>query len=114
MTANMKVFLEKLSGDRSLAEKASKLEKDELIVLAKEQGVVLTEADFVQPEGEITEAELETVSGGGECQCYLGGGGTRATYDQYPACGCVLAGVGEDWDGDYDRCICALGGYGKG
>lgn len=114
MTESMKNFLAKISGDKALAEKACKLEKDELIALAKELGVELTEADFVQPEGEIAENELKTISGGDECQCYLGGGGTKATYGQYPACGCVLAGVGRDWNGDYFRCVCALGGYGKG
>ena len=58
MTENMKCFLAKVSEDKALAEKASKLEKDELIVLAKEMGVNLTEADFAQTESDISEGEL--------------------------------------------------------
>ena len=47
MTENMKCFLAKVSEDKRLAEKAGKLEKAELIVLAKALGFELTEADFV-------------------------------------------------------------------
>ena len=39
MTESMKTFLAKVSEDKRLAEKAGKLEKAELIALAKELGI---------------------------------------------------------------------------
>ena len=54
MTENMKKFLEKVSADKALAEKFANLDKDAVVALAKELGIELTEADFAQPEGEIT------------------------------------------------------------
>lgn len=109
MTANMKDFLAKVSENKVLAEKASKLEKAELIVLAKELGFELTEADFVQPEGEISEDELTSVTGGSICACVLGGGGKMDVRDEI--CACVMAGVGETTSPNA-RCFCFAGGYG--
>lgn len=63
MTTTMKAFLEKLSADKELAIKASKLDKAELIALAKELGLDLTEADFA-PDASMDDAELTTVVGG--------------------------------------------------
>lgn len=110
MTENMKNFLTKVSGDKELAEKVGKLEKAELIALAKELGIELTEEDFLVPEKELDEAELETAVGGERiCSCAVGGGG-KAEGD-LPACACVIAGFGND-SGDGLTCICPLGGYG--
>lgn len=109
MTENMKCFLAKVSEDKALAEKASKLEKDELIVLAKEMGVNLTEADFAQTESDISEGELNSVSGGGNCYCVAGGGGTDGEKDS--ACACVFAGWGRSTE-RHERCVCAMAGGG--
>lgn len=109
MTENMKCFLAKVSEDKALAEKASKLEKDELIVLAKEMGVNLTEADFAQTESDISEGELDSVTGGGNCYCVAGGGGTDGEKDS--ACACVFAGWGRSTE-RHERCVCAMAGGG--
>ena len=109
MTENMKCFLAKVSEDKALAEKASKLEKDELIVLAKEMGVNLTEADFAQTESDISEGELNSVTGGGNCYCVAGGGGTDGEKDA--ACACVFAGWGRSTE-RHERCVCAMAGGG--
>ena len=109
MTENMKCFLAKVSEDKALAEKASKLEKDELIVLAKEMGVNLTEADFAQTESDISEGELNSVTGGGNCYCVAGGGGTDGEKDS--ACACVFDGWGRSTE-RHERCVCAMAGGG--
>lgn len=89
MTGNMKAFLKKLSGNNELAEKAAKLDKESLIALAKELGFELTEADFAQPEGEISENEMDAVVGGyKQCVCAYGGGG--AEDDQGNKCVCGM------------------------
>lgn len=109
MTENMKHFLAKVSGDKTLAEKIGKLEKADLIAMAKELGIELTEADFVSQEGELSVDELDTVAGGGECYCAVGGGGTAGENDN--ACACVLGGFGNSSE-RHERCICALAGGG--
>lgn len=117
MTENMKNFLAKVSEDKSLAERASKLEKAELILLAKELGVELNEADFAQPEGEISEGELTSVTGGAACYCVLGGGGKSDSDDG--VCACVAYGQGDVADTSRfcdkrgkPRCVCVAGGGG--
>ena len=110
MTANMKKFLAKVSGDKALAEKIGKLEKaDDLIVAAKEIGIELTEADFAQTESDISEGELNSVTGGGNCYCVAGGGGTDGEKDS--ACACVFAGWGRSTE-RHERCVCAMAGGG--
>lgn len=109
MTENMKHFLEKVSGDKALIEKISKLAKAELITMAKELGFELTEADFVPQEGELSVDELDTVAGGGDCYCAVGGGGTAGEKDN--ACACVLGGFGNSSE-RHERCVCALAGAG--
>lgn len=111
MNENMKNFLKKMSENAALAEKAAKLEKADLIALAKELGLELTEADFAASEGEIAADELETVSGGYQrCVCLYGGGGKKD--EDGAACGCVVAGAGiSNHDGEA-RCICAAAGTG--
>lgn len=55
--------------------KVGALTKDELIALAKELGIALTEADFEKPDGELNDDELDTVAGGKVCVFVVGGGG---------------------------------------
>ena len=130
MTANMKNFLAKVSGDKALAEKIGKLEKaDDLIVAAKEIGIELTEADFAQPESSLSEDELTVIHGGTtstqqeqawadfnncsgpngtqDCFCAAGGGGQRD--ENGDVCACV--GYGQGYRGG-QKCICPLVGVG--
>jgi len=46
MTENMKKLLELVSGNKELASKIGGMGKEDIIALAKELGVELTEADF--------------------------------------------------------------------
>lgn len=112
MTDNLKNFLSKVSQDPELARKMSKLNKEDLIAAAKEQGFALTEADLDNSEGAMSEDELSGVSGGGACYCAVGGGGTKDENDKH-ACGCVLMGIGDDNDRpNNQRCFCGGAGYG--
>ena len=112
MTENMKNFLKKVSEDKALAEKASKLERAELIALAKELGFELTEADWAQPEGEISEGEMDAGVGGSQrCRCVVSGGGKA--YADGNACGCVTAGIGTSKHDGEARCVCVASGIGE-
>ena len=84
--------------------------KDELLALAKAQGLALTEADLLQQE-ELSDDDLDTVAGGSDvsCACAMGGGGTKD--DNVKTCACVIAGVGYD-DEKGERCLCGFAGYG--
>ena len=77
MTENMKKFMELVSGNKELWPKVSAVQKELLIVIATENGIELTNADFEMPIGEISDDELETVNGGGEYYCALGGSGKK-------------------------------------
>lgn len=120
MTANMKLFMELVSADKELALKASTAQKDMLIVIAKENGIELTEEDFAAPVGEMSDDELDAVVGGGECYCAVGGGGTKEGAHGYAeqywggldVCACVLAGFGHYGNGK-ERCGCAFAGGGS-
>ena len=109
MTENVKKLFEKLSADKALAEKLSKLEKADLIAAVKELGIELTEADFAKDEAALNEHELDAVTGGGDCLCVVAGGGTADADSK--ACGCVLAGGGYHDNGE-QRCYCVAGGSG--
>lgn len=108
MTDNMKRLLEKMSADSALAARANGIGKDELIALAHELGLELTESDFesVADTG-VDGDELEQITGGGACACAVGGGGTAD--DKCNACGCVIAGHGTFVD-NCQRCACSIGG----
>jgi len=112
MSENMKLFLEKVSENKELAEKIS-AEKDinALIAAAKELGFELTEADFQKPVEELSDDDMDVVSGGGDvsCACAMGGGGTKDSNDK--TCACVLAGAGYSKSGR-ERCVCGFAGYG--
>lgn len=108
MSENLKAFLEAVSKDESLAEKLNGLtEEAQIVAMAAELKIELTEEDFGLPEGELDAAELEGVVGGGECYCFAGGGGTEGSRDE--VCACVLLGTGF---GSGERCFCSL--YGQG
>ena len=112
MTENMQKFLELVSKDEALVAKIGAMGKDELIVLAKELGVALTDADLNKPAvQELDDDDLDTVAGGSDvsCACAMGGGGTKDTNDK--TCACVLAGVGYDVN-KAERCLCGFAGYG--
>lgn len=118
MSKNMKAFLTKVSSDENLIEKlkAAK-EYDEVLALAEEIGMELTQADIepVPESDELAENELNTVSGGkatGYCICALaGGGGGKENGDTY---GCACVGYGQGGDGSIDSFTCWCVGYGDG
>lgn len=111
MTENLKKFLERVSKDETLSAKVSASGQSELIIIAKELGLELTDVDFENPAVELSNDELEIVSGGSDvnCACAMGGGGTKDRNDK--TCACVLAGVGYDKIGR-ERCLCGFAGYG--
>lgn len=112
MTDNMKKFLELVSGNDALAAKFSNASKDEIIAIAREQGITLTEADF-ESTAEVSDDELNAVAGGKECYCAIGGGGTGESSNGTRTCACVAGGVGHmDGDTIKSRCGCIGGGYG--
>ena len=116
MSENLKAFLAKVSADAQLIErlKAAK-EYGEIIALAKEIGVELTLADIEPENSELSEEELNVVSGGksGGCFCILaGGGGGKNGRDDVYGCACVAYGQGGDGSKDDFTCFCALGGEG--
>lgn len=81
MTDNMKKFLELISDSEELSAKLNIATMEEAIAIAKEQGITLTDADFVLPSGEVSDDELDGVSGG------ISNRGQQS-------CLCVTAGVG--------------------
>ena len=111
MTKNMKKFLETVSQHEELAKKLCAMPMEDLLALAKELGVELTEADFEKPDGMLDENELDAVAGGKVCVCVVGAGGEGDGNDR--VCACPAYGVGADKDKLYDRCVCFIGGGGK-
>ena len=117
MTENMKKLLELISKDEALGKTVCNATKEELIALAKELSIELSEANFAQPVAELSDDELNVVAGGKSCYCAAGGGGTGSGACD-DTCVCVIAGVGEGRHGpnysNYsERCVCALAGYGE-
>ena len=129
MTENLKKFLEAVSKDEALQAKVNALESNKetamagVIALAKELGIELTEADFAQPDGEISEDELETINGGGcptagtvnnSCYCAAaGGGGGKQKDEDIWGCACVAYGQGGNAKDDHTTCMCVLYGHGE-
>ncbi len=112
MTDNLKKFLENVSQDKELAAKVgAETDINVLIDMAKDMGIALTEEDFREEPKELSEDELNTVTGGSDvaCACALGGGGTKDNNDK--TCACVLAGAGYTKTGR-ERCVCGFAGYG--
>ena len=116
MSENLNKFLELVSKDAELVEKVRTADMETLITIAKEVGIVLTEADLTPPSTEISDDELDVVAGGKDCYCAIGGGGSGDDSDK--TCACVGSGVGlakDSADGYKNagtRCWCALGGWG--
>ena len=111
MSENLKKLLEMISKNEELTAKISDMEKEELLVLAKEWGLELTEADLEMPvEQELNDDDLDIVTGGKcGCACSMGGGGTKDANDK--SCACVVAGLGYDYRGA-ERCTCDYAGSG--
>ena len=116
MSENLKAFLAKVSADAALVEQLkSAKESDDILALAKELGMELTLADIESESSELSEDELNAVSGGksGGCFCVLaGGGGGKNGRDDVYGCACVAYGQGGDGSRDDFTCFCALGGEG--
>lgn len=108
-----------IEANPGLKAKVEALSKDpnatvaDIIALAKEHGLEITEADFqAAPEGELSDDELEAVAGGAECYCAIGGGGTGTHSEHNETCACVALGFGTTDAGGL-RCSCAAAGYGS-
>lgn len=117
MTDNAKKLLELLSQDKALAEKLTKMNKEELLNAAKALGIDMTEADFAPSGEELAEAELSSIAGGGKsgyCVCMLGGGG-GGTEEDGKTYGCACVGYGQGGNGKYNSfdCWCAAAGFGN-
>ena len=124
MSENLKKFLELVSKDEALKQKAmacNDMEKEDAIrasiALAKEVGIELTEADFAKKEadGELSDDELDAVTGGVlACFCELagGGGGTDANDHKKFGCACVIYGQGGDGRAEDSNCVCVTTGGG--
>ena len=69
--------------------------------------IELTDADFEQTN-ELSDDNLDAVSGGARCICSFGGGGKASEGEK--TCACVMGG-GENKDGSV-RCVCIIGGDG--
>lgn len=109
MTENMKKLLEVASSNEEFRNKLVSLSREDVIALAKEQGIALTDADF-ESHSEISDDELTNVAGGQTCVCVFGGGGTAS--EGQKNCLCVSVGFGYMKD-QLIRCYCTLGGGGK-
>lgn len=96
MSEELKKFLEMLSEDVSLREKAAKADTaEEFIELAREAGFDLKQED-ISPKEELDEEELDAVSGGRFC--FLIGEGHDTQKGKY--CFCIIEGSGGDDPGD--------------
>ena len=124
MSKHLKEFLKLLSSNSEVKEKAmvcNELGKENvlsaLIVLAKENGIELSEADFVEQPVESEELDMEelgaVVGGAGICLCAMaGGGGTDAENGKTYGCACV--GYGQGGDGRISDANCACVAMGEG
>lgn len=109
MNDNLKKLVDLAKQDNELGVKLQTADKRQVMTLAKEHGITLTEADFEKPQGKVSDDELAAVAGGNQCACLLGGGGKASEGEK--ACACVIAGIGKFTNGLW-RCDCA--GYGTG
>ena len=93
MSDNLKKFMEEVSKDKTLMERAKKADVDALVAMAKELNLELTEEDLKAPEmGELSDDELASVAGGvGYCECAFSGDGASDGL----SCGCYILGNGE-------------------
>ena len=64
----LKAFLEKVKGDTSLQEKLKAAsDADAVLAIAKDAGFSISADDLKNAQSEVSEEELESVAGGGEC-----------------------------------------------
>ncbi len=114
MNESVKAFIDAAKADPDLRERLPKLSVEELIAEAKAKGFELTEADLKPPAGEVGDAELGNVAGGGFCVCPGpgAGGGTDATDGNTYVCVCTNYGQGGDGRLSDANCMCILGGAG--
>ena len=125
MNENLKKLAEFISAqDEETIKKVTKMEAEELIAYAAENGITVTAEELEEAEkevkeraakkeeGELSDDELDAVAGGAVCACAVGGGGKGGKHDE--TCGCFVAGWGEEhnYHGWY-RCWCVVGGGGK-
>ena len=114
MSANMKLFMEKLSEKPEALEKLQNGDIPSLIEMAAKMGIELTEADFAKPANELSDDELDAVAGGydSSCGCIIGGAGrVGPNKTTEKLCVCVAGGGGEYTNGE---CRCACVGFGVG
>ena len=112
MTENLKKFLEAASVNEEYAEKIKHADSEEAVIaLAKEMGFTLTAEDLKKEEAirEISDDELAAVTGGENCYCIVGGGGTG--HGDSKTCACIYLGMGYNADGE-ERCGCVGDGMG--
>ena len=123
MSENLKKFLELISSNKEISEKAlacNELGEEKgklaLIELAKENGIELTAADMeeVPAPRELDDDELDAVAGGGGCGCFAGGGGggVDSNDGKTYGCACVVYGQGGDGRAKDQNCWCAFAGLG--
>ena len=120
MTENAKKWMELVSRNKELQEKLMAMNnktleeaKKNVIALAGENGVTLSDEDFTPvPREELSDDELDDVAGGGGCGCPLagGGGGKDARTGKAYKCGCFTVGSGGEPASAY--CICPFIGGG--
>ena len=98
MTENMQKLLEYLSKNQEAKDKVTSATKNEIIAIAAEQGIPLTEKDFEPSEEDkpVNFDELGSAAGGKVCACVAGGGG-EANHNRQDVCACVAIGYGHYW-----------------
>lgn len=110
---NVRAFIELVKADSELVERLSKMDAAEVIAVAKEKGIELSEDDFKPAVDELDEGELGNVAGGA-CACpFLGaGGGHDAEDSNLYVCVCIVYGQGGDGRIDDANCACPFCGSG--
>lgn len=111
MKENAKQFLEWVSQRPEKAGEVKELKDPDAVArYAKANGFELSPEDLkVRTNVEMDEDEMSAVSGGGECYCIEGGGGTPGP--DVKACACVVLGFGYNKQ-DKSRCMCYAVGMG--
>ena len=121
MTDRLVKYFEAVSAgtDSEYRDKLTKAStEEEIIELAKEKGYILTKEDFDNKagSGELSDDEVEAVTGGSTCACFAGGGGTED--EIMNTCACVIYGAGTYKNPRYEygntvSCACSwIGGGG--
>ena len=114
MNDRLKAFMEMAKADPELGKRMAQMGVEDLIALARERGVELSEEDFKAPVGEAEESELANVAGGfgGMCLSIGFAGGRDANDGNIYGCACWLYGQGGDGRAGDFNCACILGGAG--